>query len=213
MRVLAFAAVAVVAAGCGSTASERAAATAKPLAGNYVGQVEGTNALVAVVVGKDRAMVYVCDSEQVAQGFGGRASKGAMSLPALWGNGTADVRVAGGTATGTVTVDGVPRSFTARPAPATAGYFYAHGLLDGRAVTAHWVVAPSDEIRGAVIDRTTGDVIGFSPSGVHVEFDIRFVDVLVGDFRVPLSHLLPIHVEHTVQFPMPIDIFGPTGSY
>lgn len=206
LGVLAVIAIAITGlAGCGAQPGEHA-----PLAGNFVGEVEGTNALISVVVG---ALAYVCDSEEIAQGFGGRIDGPTLALDALEGTGRAELRVAGATASGTVTIGGVPRRFTARTAPATAGYFSANGSIDGRAVTARWVVGADGHQRGAVIDRTTSGLISLGPTGVHVEFDIRFDSVVIGDVWVPLTHITPIHIEHSVQFPMPVDILRPGLAY
>ena len=194
-------------AGCGVQPDEN-----KPLAGNFVGEVEGTDALISVVVGKDFAVAYVCDSEEIAQGFGGRIDGSTLALDGLDGTGRAEVKVGRTAASGTVTVGGVAHRFTARTAPATAGYFSAHGTIDGRAVTAQWVVGADGKYRGAVIDRTS-TFISINPSGVRVEFDIRFDSVVIGDWRVPLTHITPIHIEHSVQFPMPVDILRPGLAY
>ena len=123
------------------------------------------------------------------------------------------MKVKGSTATGTVSIGGVPHRFTARTAPATAGYFYAHGQLDGRAVTAQWVVATDGMTRGAVIDRTTSGVVSITSTGVQVEFDILFKDVLIGHSRVPVTHISPIHIEHSVQFSLPVDVLRPGAAY
>lgn len=195
-------------AGCGAPPAENT-----PLAGNFVGEVEGTNALISVVVGKDFAVAYVCDSEEIAEGFGGRIDGSTLALDGLDGTGRAEVKVGRAAASGTVTIGGVAHRFTARTAPATAGYFSAHGTIDGRAVTAQWVVGADGKYRGAVIDRTTSGLISLSPTGVHVEFDIRFDSVIIGDRRVPLTHITPIHIEHSVQFPMPVDILRPGLAY
>ena len=195
-------------AGCGAQPGDE-----RPLAGNFVGEVEGTNALISVVVGKDFALAYVCDSEEIAQGFGGRIDGPTLALDALEGTGHAELRVARAAASGTVTVGGVPRRFTARTAPVTAGYFSANGSIDGRAVTARWVVGADGTQRGAVIDRLTSGVVSIGPNGVHVEFDIRFDSVVIGDRRVPLTHITPIHIEHSVQFPLPVDILRPGLAY
>jgi hypothetical protein len=131
----------------------------------------------------------------------------------MGGTGRAELRVGRSAASGTVTIGGVPHRFTARTAPVTAGYFSAHGTIDGRAVTAQWVVGADGSHRGAVIDRTTSGLISISPSGVHVEFDIRLDSVVIGDLRVPLTHITPIHIDYSIQFPLPVDILRPGLAY
>lgn len=211
LAVLAAIAIAIAMAGlagCGAYPGDN-----PPLAGNFVGEVEGTNALISVVVGKDYAVAYVCDSEEVAQGFGGRIDGSTLALEALDGTGRAELRVARSAASGTVTIGGATHRFTARTAPATAGYFSANGSVDGRAVAARWVVGADGTQRGAVIDRVTSGVVSIGPNGVHVEFDIRFDSVVIGDRRMPLTHITPIHIEHSVQFPLPVDILRPGLAY
>ena len=156
--------------------------------GNYVGKVEGTDALISVVVGKNYVVAYVCDFDQIAQGFGGGVNGKALTLAALEGQGLTKVNLAGSMATGTVTIAGVERAFTARTAPTTAGYFFADGMIGGTPVQARWVVEASGEQRGAVIDRTSTFI---SVTVATLERKLGQVEGRIGDVKRRVIQVLP----------------------
>ncbi|RMH66983.1 MAG: hypothetical protein D6683_18215, partial [Actinomyces sp.] len=133
------------------TATEPAAA-----AGTYVGTVDGTDALVAVVVDADGgAVVYVCDGESgIADWFDtdhlAVAGEPASELEA--GSGARlDAAVGDGTVTGTfVDADGVEHTFSAATATGDAGVYMPAPSVDGDEGRTGWIVAEDGTVRGAI---------------------------------------------------------------
>jgi hypothetical protein len=176
-----------------------------PRAGNYVGAVLGTDALLAIVVGKTSVVGYVCDSRTIASHFeGGRQGSGFRLLAPLayhgrgyYGRlGTIRSLRPGGAVTftltarglrGTVTIGGRAHRFVATRAPAWAGYYRAEGAMNGRSVYAGWVVAANGQQRGAVLNRNTGDIVAvIGPIEVRVQVGLT---VQIGDTRSPVGQV------------------------
>ncbi|MDX6511313.1 MAG: hypothetical protein QOE36_817 [Gaiellaceae bacterium] len=140
-------AAAVLLSGCGG--SKKAA----EVQGSFVGEVAGSTAFVAVVAGKGNVAAYVCDGAHgVAELFTGPRSGSSVALTAKDGS-KLDARLAAGKATGSVTVGGTKRTFTADPAEGKAGFYRAIGKVQGKEATAGWVVLADGRQRGAL--RTT----------------------------------------------------------
>jgi hypothetical protein len=119
----------------------------------FVGRVQDSNAYIAVSKDGRKIGGYVCDD-----GSGSRwieyawLKNGVAPLRA----GTTrerlgSVRVAGTTATGTVSVRGVKHSFSAkRVSKGDAGLHFAVGKQSGRLLVAGWILLPDGTQRGAI---------------------------------------------------------------
>jgi hypothetical protein len=103
----------------------------RPVAGTFVGKLQGSQELVAVVAappvkGQDRRDVsaFVCDAKQVCTWFTGSAQGNALVAKSGEGEGETKVVLRGKTASGTVTLpeDGQGR-YKASEATATAGLY------------------------------------------------------------------------------------------
>jgi hypothetical protein len=154
LAVLVLLAVALAASGCGGSSRP----SGSPGSGTYVTAVPGSNAFVAVVVGKTNVAAYVCNGGQgIAQGFSGRRSGNRVQLSAAHGA-RLSATLAGGAATGTVTLAGARTlRFSARPAGGRAGLYHASG---GRPVKASWVVLPDGRQRGTLAGSRVNPLVG-----------------------------------------------------
>jgi hypothetical protein len=103
----------------------------RPVAGTFVGKLQGSEELVAVVAappakGQDRRDVsaFVCDAKQVCAWFTGSANGNAFVVKSGDGEGQTKVLLRGKTASGTVTLSGAkPGRYKASEATATAGVY------------------------------------------------------------------------------------------
>jgi hypothetical protein len=103
----------------------------KPVAGTFVGKLQGSEELVAVVAappakGEDRRDVsaFVCDAKQVCAWFTGSANGNAFVAKSGDGEGQTKVLLRGKTASGTVTLsDAETGRYKASEATATAGLY------------------------------------------------------------------------------------------
>jgi hypothetical protein len=103
----------------------------RPVAGTFVGKLQGSEELVAVVAappakGEDRRDVsaFVCDAKQVCAWFTGSANGNAFVAKSGDGEGQTKVLLRGKTASGTVTLsDAEPGRYKASEATATAGLY------------------------------------------------------------------------------------------
>jgi hypothetical protein len=119
-------ALAALPAGCGDDETGAPATLLTP-SQEFVGQLEGDDALVAVSLSGEAVSAFVCDSaaEGAAEYFGGeRPGK----LTSLSGSATLDVEVSDEAATGTVTLPGgEPSDFNATPTPGSGLYEVVQG--------------------------------------------------------------------------------------
>lgn len=120
-------------------------------AGSYVGEVPGSKAFIAVVVGPEgKALAYVCDGETIALWFRGRLEGGALEL--LGGAGQRlQARLDQGISGRVTLPDGRTLAFSAQGATGEAGLYRYEGSLGGTAYTGGWIVNAKGEQRGAVI--------------------------------------------------------------
>jgi serine/threonine protein kinase, bacterial len=176
---------AALAAGCGSSDDNKSSsgsstsdttattqnASSKRIATNFVGKVEGTDALIAIVVGSKTAVAYVCDSKGIGVRFDGKAGSDHLDLTSKQGD-KATVDVNGDDASGTVTLDGKEHKFNANSAPKDAGYYRAQGEVNGQSVTVGWVRAPGGDVKGLV--HTEGGLASAAP---QLRIDQRTVNV------------------------------------
>jgi hypothetical protein len=158
-------AIAVAVATLGLVGVTSAGAAAKeapdPIAGVWVGPVEGSDAYVAVVVGKHdddgnaAAGVYLCNSAELTEWFFGSTDESTFDVPGEEG-GTASATVTKARATGTIDLaDGTTLDFTAKRAKKPAGLYRA--TAEGGDVTGGWIILADGTQHGAVIKRNTGD--------------------------------------------------------
>jgi hypothetical protein len=127
-----------------------------PPSANYVAQVNGGGAAVAISVHHDKAVAYVCNGHAVAAWYHGTAVNGKLNLTGKNGA-TLSVNYRSGTATGSVTADGMQYSFSASPARGgisaglrPPGLYEATGVVDGVTVKAGWIVLPNGSQIGSV---------------------------------------------------------------
>ena len=124
--------------------------TASGISGTFVGKIDGSDALIAIVVLETReTLAYVCDSKLVAQWFRGNATADGLALSA--GGSKLEARLSIDGAAGQVTLgSGSARSFTATPAIGSAGLYRATKTEASFDLAGGWIVLASGEQRGAV---------------------------------------------------------------
>ena len=160
MKKLLFAVVIALAASSGASGGARSAPW-----GSYVGTAKGTDAFVAVLVGKrvtggrQQVLGYVCDSKRIAEWFHGTTTGPAFTVRSSAGA-TLTVTVASGHATGTFTLAGAAHSFTAPLAKRPAGLYHGQKTTHGKHYLGGWIILPDHRQRGAV---KTGSTITASP--------------------------------------------------
>ena len=127
-----------------------------PSQADYVAQVQGGGAAVAVSVHGDQAVAYICNGHAVAAWLRGSAKNGKLDLTGKNGA-RLTVDYHSGTATGSVMADGVQYSFSASMVhgvvPSTQrppGLYEATAVVDGVAIKAGWIVLPDGSQVGSV---------------------------------------------------------------
>jgi hypothetical protein len=126
-----------------------------PPKADYVAQVNGGGAAVAISVHSGKAVAYVCNGHAVAAWLKGTAAAGKLDLTGKNGA-RLDVSYRTGKATGSIMADGTKYTFSAplvhrvssghRP----PGLYEATGMVDGVPVKAGWVVLPGGGQVGSV---------------------------------------------------------------
>jgi len=136
----------------------------------FVGTVEGTDASIAIVVGKTSAFGYICDGEQTTHWLRGAVDGDEITLVAGTGA-TVNAVVDGDTLEGTVLLPDpssteladrlatlTPHAFTATKASGEAGLFREERIVDGIEYTAGWVQLADGDVKGQVtVARTPTD--------------------------------------------------------
>lgn len=123
-----------------------------PLAGSYVGKVQGSQAFIALVRSENKLIAYVCDGKEQVQWFRG----------AVGPNGALEVRTEAGWrllgalsaegVKGTVTfADGKTLEYSATPATGEAGLYRYEATVDGARYLGGWIIDQKGEQRGSVI--------------------------------------------------------------
>lgn len=132
--------------------------TASGVSGSFVGKIDGSNALVAIVVLETReTLAYVCDSGLVAQWFRGNATADGLALSA--GGSKLEARLSIDGVAGQVTLgSGTALSFTAGPAIGPAGLYRATSTQASFDFVGGWIVLATGEQRGAVTAVTSPDI-------------------------------------------------------
>jgi hypothetical protein len=142
-----------------TTAPAATASSAKsyvPPQADYVAQVSGGGAAVAISVHKGKAVAYVCNGHAVAAWYRGTAAHGKLNLKGKDGA-TLSVDYHSGTATGSVTADGVHYTFSANMVHGGTsaglrppGLYEATGVVHGVMIKAGWIVLPDGSQIGSV---------------------------------------------------------------
>jgi hypothetical protein len=153
------AAALVVAAGaaCGGDAEEAAPGDdAEAVAGEFVGEVEGTDAFIAIVTDGSELRAYVCDGHEgswsISEWFRGELDGRGAALESTTGDARLEVDFdeVAGTASGQVEVDGESHAFTAAAAAGDEGLY---AFKNQTTVRAGWVIIipeGQESQRGAV---------------------------------------------------------------
>jgi len=130
--------------------------TQAPPQADYVAQVNGGGAAVAISVHKGKAIAYVCNGHAVAAWYRGTAAHGKLNLTGKNGA-TLSVNYGSGQATGSLTADGAQYSFSAPMVHGVVptgqrppGLYEATATVDGVQVKAGWIVLPDGSQVGSV---------------------------------------------------------------
>jgi hypothetical protein len=132
-----------------------ATASGVPPKADYVAQVNGGGAAVAISVDAGRAVAYICNGHGVAAWYRGTAAAGRLHLTGKNGA-RLDVEYRTGRATGSIMADGTKYTFSApvvgsvRPGHRRPGLYEATGAVHGVKVKAGWIVLPSGGQVGSV---------------------------------------------------------------
>jgi hypothetical protein len=126
-----------------------------PPKANYVSQVNGGGAAVAISVHAGKAVAYVCNGHAVAAWLRGTAKDGKLELTGKNGA-RLDVSYRTGKATGSITADGTKYSFSAPAVHSSSsghrppGLYEATAMVHGVPIKAGWVVLPNGSQIGSV---------------------------------------------------------------
>jgi hypothetical protein len=132
----------VAIAGCGGSSA--------PATGSFVGEIDGTTALVGLVSDGSRVRAYICDSQTIATWFSGTLRDGQAKLRSRDGRQTLALSVDGNHAQGTLTIAGEEHTFSADQAEGKAGIYRAGGNTpDGQRLQADWIMLADGTQRGA----------------------------------------------------------------
>ncbi len=158
-----------VAAGCGNGApnSEGQTLDLGDADRGFVGPLDRSDALVAVLVSGGQAVVYVCNgNEDISLWFAGPGESSVIGLTNLAGA-RVEAAVSGGEVAGTVTfAGGEQHEFLAVPAEPGAGLLRVTGAdatADG--IDAGWIVANDGETRGSLRVNGTRRTAPAAPGG------------------------------------------------
>jgi len=123
-----------------------------PRTSSYVGQVQGSDMFIAVVVHGGKALAYICDGLQVAEWFRGMETEtGLFELRSSAGWELEAHLDNSGVKGKFVVEEGLPLAFTAAPASGAAGLYRAEIEIEGTEHVGGWVVDNRGEQRGAMI--------------------------------------------------------------
>ena len=127
-----------------------------PPQADYVAQVNGGGAAVAISVHKGKAVAYMCDGHAVAAWYRGTAKNGKLDLTGKDGA-RISLDYGSGHATGTLTADGMHYSFSAPMVHGVVptgqrrpGLYEATATVHGVTIKAGWIVLPDGSQIGSV---------------------------------------------------------------
>jgi hypothetical protein len=136
-------------------AAAASSSTNAPSQADYVAQVNGGGAAVAITVHKGKAIAYVCNGHAVAAWYRGTAAHGKLNLTGKDGA-RISVDYGSGHAAGSLTADGMHYTFSApmvhgvptgqRP----PGLYEATATVHGVTIKAGWIVLPGGSQVGSV---------------------------------------------------------------
>ncbi len=113
---------AVTACGGNENGAETISSTAQE--GTFVGELEGTNAYIALISDGERVAGYVCDDDSLAQWIGSTPLDGsAVELVARDGSALGEATLTDEGATGEITVEDETHAFSLEPAEGEAGLY------------------------------------------------------------------------------------------
>jgi hypothetical protein len=145
-------------------AAAASSSTQAPPQADYVAQVNGGGAAVAISVHKGKAIAYVCNGHAVAAWYRGTADHGKLNLTGKNGA-TLSVNYGSGQATGSLTTDGVQYSFSAPMVHGVVptgqrppGLYEATATVDGVQIKAGWIVLPDGSQVGSVEYFSSSDI-------------------------------------------------------
>ena len=197
-------AAAVVLAGCGddggsSSSTPTRAKPAAQLKGAFVGEVDGTDAYLALVSDGTRVLGYVCDSKKLSRWIDVAAIRdGAARLSARDGDDLGEAMLSAGRVSGTITIDGEQHTFRAEPASGEAGLYRAarvdreDGKLVEGEVEAGWIVLPDGTQRGATNVGTTSTVLVKSAPRLTLSATTVNINVSGASLKTALTDLQSI---------------------
>lgn len=143
------------AAGTAPAATASAQKAGVPPKADYVSQVNGGGAAVAISVHAGKAVAYVCNGHAVAAWLRGTVKAGKLELTGKNGA-RLDVSYRTGKATGSITADGTKYSFSAPVVHSSSsehrrpGLYEATAMVHGVPIKAGWVVLPNGSQIGSV---------------------------------------------------------------
>ena len=148
-------ALALIVAACRDASGASDASDAPGPAGEFVGRVAGTDALIALVTDGTAVRVYACDGTParqltIGEWFKGDAVRGSVDLVSLSGVARVVARVTATEVTGTLQLaTGPALSFNAAPVTAPAGFWLYKAIHNGELQWAGWIVASDGSVRGS----------------------------------------------------------------
>jgi hypothetical protein len=123
---------------------------AQNLEATFVGKLEGSKALIAIVVSGGKSLVYVCDSEKMAQWFRGPVIDGAVEVKTANGE-QLSIRLSPEGAMGSLVWGGQLYGFSAAPAEGMAGLYRTEASINQTAYIGGWIIDQQGQQRGAII--------------------------------------------------------------
>lgn len=139
-------------------AATQAAPAAPPAKGRgFVGQVQGSEAFIALQVADNQVTVFVCDGTKTSisywHWFTGPLDSGSVEVTAPDGESLVG-QLAGDSFTGSVTLgDKQAHNFTATLASGSAGLVRNDFTIDGVDYVGGWIVLPDGQVRGGMADK------------------------------------------------------------
>lgn len=143
----------------------------------FVGSVEGTQTYIALVIQNDKAVVYICDGDEISEWITGNVTDGKLDLTTAKGTHLTAVATSD-SVTGTLTLtDGQPLTFSASPAvEGQTGLYRYQGEENGVTYTTGWIVGSSGA-RGetnSVNGTQNGVVVNITP-GAEAQTALRLL--------------------------------------
>ncbi|MBI4788795.1 MAG: hypothetical protein HY782_17320 [Chloroflexi bacterium] len=145
-----------------SSPQPAAAPPTGPIAGDWVGKVEGTDAFIGIASNGKEVMAYVCDGKAITQWFHGTAGVDKVDLVAGTFNLSAGPAILQGqlardAATGAVTLaNGQSFKYQASRAAGDAGLYRLEETVNNQKRLGGWVILNDGQLRGITANLNTG---------------------------------------------------------